>query len=1149
MSFLVKQPALPQTDSAEQQLGSGYREADTVGMGFGRDPWPSHWICDAYNRHTAPHGQQPEWQYASIAAVYRTGVLKRVGRVYMNGKEIDNLDYSFGAEEDEHEFVLNERLASGRAFKFILRRGSETQQASAALSAATGQDHPAYRGLIWAEWQNIDLGKSTAIPMLALELEVETPDVDAYGAGSSNPYGVNPFAAIWAFATDPKGGLGDDGTVFDPVHWGAQAAALEATGIGQRLAELVHCHPMITDQQDAATFFSAILAYVDGYMYADGDQWKVGWFPHNSPAGALPEITEHDLDAKPTGNGFADANNAPSDVVVVYREPERRYMEAPASYSAHANTETGILPTPVRKQRPWCHDAGQGAIIAAELSAESRSSPNDDGATLSVLQSRALRLDSEPLMPGDLFDWDYAPHSRDLTCRVVSRRMRSGKVSDVLTVIRERGQFPRPYVAAVDPRVLPGADEPGEITEADVRMWLLPTELSASRKVAALINRAKRSIYRADIHLSVDGSAPWDVIQDSRFFVAKVTLNGAIDDDDASVTIDTTSVDWERMQEQTTVAQADDVLLLLCENELMSVSTIAAVDADTFTLGIARGRRGTTAAAHADDAVGWVFYRSEVQNYAVEHQEWYRVRDGSNVYDAGIATKYFKLQLATISAEGLAKPDDPGIDLQLPDVTEEEVAAAGFTILLTSYTHAVAAAADGTVLAGQLGASGTARTTVLVYDGSTALTAVASSPGAGQFAISIGTLTNATATKESDDTVRCDTLTADAGAIAISVDVEGAFTITKRFTLAKVRAGTNGTNGTNGSNGSNGTDGEDGRYVERRYRRSTLVPATPSGTNPASWTTAIPSGTDALWVSEALKEADGTLVGSWSTPQRLSGNIIFYQDSAPTTGTHTLLEGDLWFDTDGGNRPHRWENPGSGFQWVAKPFGDAAIANLAAGKITAGTITSAIEIVSPKISGGGLYIDSAIGMRYIDDAGVLTITGGGSNGAAHGAQIDMVGNDHATTSIAGVLVLAAGDVTSGNIRFRTDDTERGTVHRDGRLMWNEEIWPDDDVVFDGTQKVRFDSAGTLVSYIDESYGLQLHGDATHPVHIRSCALVFGATAGGSFTAGRIYDANGDQILREQYSTAAPADATDEASAISLANWLKALALHHGLGTS
>lgn len=726
---------------------------------------------------------------------------------------------------------------------------------------------------------------------------------------------MNPFAAIWGFATEKKGGLGDDGTLFDPTHWGDQSWALEDLGIGQRTGNLVQCHPMLAQSQDASAFFSNLLAYVDGFLSAEGDQLKVGWFPHQAPdLGSLPEIVEGDLEGKPSGNGFNDASAGPSDVVVIFKDRDRRYTESPASAAAPANLETGLLATAVRKERPFLHDAAQAAIVAAELAAEAGG--GDDGITLNVLKSRAVDGAGAPLMPGALLNWDYGPHARDLVCRIVSRRMRTGSASDVLTLIRERGAYPRPYVAPVDPRVLPADDLPGEINVADVRLWSVPPLLTAgTRQVAALLNRTKRTIYRADLHLSPTGAAPWEIVLDTRFFSAKCAVSGAISDSAATVRVVSTSVDFARMAAQSTLAQSDDTLLLLIGGEAMSVGTIAVVTTNTYDLSILRGRRATAAAAHADAAVAWLFYRSELQANTAEHAEFYRVRDGSDVYDPAIATKRFKLALFTIYADGLAKPDDPGISLVLPDLTDDEaVAAAGYTILLTSEAHTVACDSAGTPNGGQLGAGSTAKTDVKVFRGDTALTAVASSPGTDEYSIALGALTSTTATKEDNDTVRCDTLTADTGTIAITVSIAGTITVTKIFTLTKAKSGATGPNGANGTNGTNGATGATG--------------------------------------------AQGPIGLSG-----LDGSTTFY--GAEASVPSALRIGDVWFVTDKAFEMRRATATGTG-GWVSALTGSnvfeiiggttyikrAAIREVDAGVILAGNITVALALTTGSLSGG-----------------------------------------------------------------------------------------------------------------------------------------------------------------------------------------------------
>ena len=147
MSFLVKTPQLPTSTAQETAQFSTYRESDPVPFGYGRDRFPSRWLCQPYNwtkREVAAN--QPQMEICSIAAQYRDGPVDFVGRIWANGREVENLDYTFGGAEESHEFTLP---GLGVAARAIVHRGTEDAVASATLAAGTGQAHPPYRGRCW----------------------------------------------------------------------------------------------------------------------------------------------------------------------------------------------------------------------------------------------------------------------------------------------------------------------------------------------------------------------------------------------------------------------------------------------------------------------------------------------------------------------------------------------------------------------------------------------------------------------------------------------------------------------------------------------------------------------------------------------------------------------------------------------------------------------------------------------------------------------------------------------------------------------------------------------------------------------------------------------------------------------------------------
>lgn len=66
--------------------------------------------------------------------------------------------------------------------------------------------------------------------------------------------------------------------------------------------------------------------------------------------------------------------------------------------------------------------------------------------------------------------------------------------------------------------------------------------------------------------------------------------------------------------------------------------------------------------------------------------------------------------------------------------------------------------------------------------------------------------------------------------------------------------------------------GLQGNYVDNKYMRSATQPTTPTDANPSGWLDSPPTGTDKLWMIKATKKADGTLVGTWSTPIQINGD-------------------------------------------------------------------------------------------------------------------------------------------------------------------------------------------------------------------------------------------------------------------------------------
>jgi len=89
-----------------------------------------------------------------------------------------------------------------------------------------------------------------------------------------------------------------------------------------------------------------------------------------------------------------------------------------------------------------------------------------------------------------------------------------------------------------------------------------------------------------------------------------------------------------------------------------------------------------------------------------------------------------------------------------------------------------------------------------------------------------------------------------------------------------------------------------------------------------------------------------------------------------TSAPTATAAGDLWFDTDDDNRIYRW----SGTSWVANDLGNNALASISANKITAGTIDASVITVS-NINAGNISTGTLAAARIATgslDANKLT---------------------------------------------------------------------------------------------------------------------------------------------------------------------------------
>lgn len=231
--------------------------------------------------------------------------------------------------------------------------------------------------------------------------------------------------------------------------------------------------------------------------------------------------------------------------------------------------------------------------------------------------------------------------------------------------------------------------------------------------------------------------------------------------------------------------------------------------------------------------------------------------------------------------------------------------------------------------------------------------------------------------------------------------------------------GSAGSNGTNGTNGTNGAAGAAGNYLVRIYKSSATVPSTPSAVNsPSGWTTTVPAvvANQATYVSEAYFDgATNNLIGTWSTPARLPGNLTFYATAFPTG---IIATGDYCFRTDLENELYRY-NGSTWDQISQKVYAD----DFGTGVRPVQLVSSNPALPNSAYPTGSVILNSTDGKLYRNNSGAWTAATPTSDLTGTIAAGQIAANAVTAGTIAANAV-TAGTIAAGVVTATTVGTNQ-----------------------------------------------------------------------------------------------------------------------------
>lgn len=178
-----------------------------------------------------------------------------------------------------------------------------------------------------------------------------------------------------------------------------------------------------------------------------------------------------------------------------------------------------------------------------------------------------------------------------------------------------------------------------------------------------------------------------------------------------------------------------------------------------------------------------------------------------------------------------------------------------------------------------------------------------------------------------------------------------------------------------------------------------------------------------------------------------------------TTPTGTFSVGDLWFNTSNDNSISRWD----GSSWVANTLGNNALASISANKITAGTIDASVITVS-NINAGNISTGTLAAARIATgslDANKLTAgTILASNIATGTITATQIAAGTITTTQLATGTLSANNITTGTLSASVGITATtGTIG--GFTISSTSIFSSTNLVIESTGNISGGNSQTL----------------------------------------------------------------------------------------
>lgn len=476
--------------------------------------------------------------------------------------------------------------------------------ASPALARPLNQDHPAYRGVCYAVFNRLYLGRNrTNIPNIEFVLERHTADTNANVADDHNA----PFV-IKDVLTNTRYGLGIPAGRLNTTEIAETAATLFTEGFG--------ASPLLTGAVGGRQFINGLLDYFGGYQRVGEDgKWSCRLARSNAPVDLL-SLGPNDFIGQPKMM-VEDWSQSRSQTRVVFLNRDAGFREDVSVWRDSASFSITQENATQTVQRPWI----TRQLVARQIAGASGAAAALPDFTLrGKVKSSAIPANAI----GQRIAITYAPLGlSNFICRCVEQSLSApaGGESEI-TLKHERTWLNSSIYGTADD-FISDADEASAIAPVYQKLIELPYDLSIPAKgegmpvasIAALLVRPDdvTTAYSVWKKKSATNPSYVEIGRDDAFTIhgnltATYTSATHTIDQGIGFSVQIDSADNDLVSVELEDALSDDTLIFIGD-EILSLISATLVSGTTFRVYAVRSRYDTRRLSHASGRDVWIIPR------------------------------------------------------------------------------------------------------------------------------------------------------------------------------------------------------------------------------------------------------------------------------------------------------------------------------------------------------------------------------------------------------------------------------------------------------------------------------------------------------------------------------------------------------------